>query len=117
MKLKYSLVPTVTAVRGMALGGGCEFQMHCTRTVAALESYIGLGEAAAACPAAASRRSPALRQSRIRPIPFAAIKNYFEVVASGQGLDQRPEAWEMGLLRAGDIVVFNPLRTALGSAA
>src|SRR5206468_936193 len=43
-RLKYSLVPTVAAVRGMALGGSCEFIMHCDRTVAALESYIGLVE-------------------------------------------------------------------------
>ncbi len=44
-RLKYSLVPTVAAVRGMALGGSCEFIMHCDRAVAALESYIGLVEA------------------------------------------------------------------------
>src|SRR5205814_6653283 len=44
-RLKYSLIPIVAAVRGMALGGACEFIMHCDRTVAALESYIGLVEA------------------------------------------------------------------------
>src|SRR5688500_5993668 len=43
-RLKYSLVPTVAAVEGMALGGGCEFVMHSQRVVAALESYIGLVE-------------------------------------------------------------------------
>ncbi|EQD51827.1 3-hydroxyacyl-coa dehydrogenase protein, partial [mine drainage metagenome] len=41
MRIKYALVPVVAAVRGLALGGGCEFQMHSARTVAALESYIG----------------------------------------------------------------------------
>src|SRR5690606_33822116 len=45
MRIKYALVPVVAAVRGLALGGGCEFQMHSARTVAALESYIGLVEA------------------------------------------------------------------------
>ena len=44
-RLKYSLVPTVAAVEGMALGGGCEFVMHSQRAVVALESYIGLVEA------------------------------------------------------------------------
>ena len=38
-------VPTVAAVQGMALGGGCEFVMHATHRVLALESYRGLVEA------------------------------------------------------------------------
>ena len=34
----------VAAVRGMALGGGCELLLHCAHRVVHLESYIGLVE-------------------------------------------------------------------------
>jgi 3-hydroxyacyl-CoA dehydrogenase len=58
LRLRYSLVPTVAAVRGMALGGSCEFILHCDRAVAALESYTGLVEAGVGLlPAAAAPRN------------------------------------------------------------
>jgi len=44
MRLKYSSVPVVAAVGGMALGGGCEMPMHCDRVVLAGEAYVGLVE-------------------------------------------------------------------------
>ncbi len=31
MCFKYAKVPVVAAVQGMALGGGCEFLMHCAK--------------------------------------------------------------------------------------
>ncbi len=44
LKLRYAGVPVVSAIRGMALGGGCEMAVHSARRVAAMESYIGLVE-------------------------------------------------------------------------
>jgi len=44
MRVRYAQVPVVSAVFGLALGGGCELLVHCARRVAHMESYIGLVE-------------------------------------------------------------------------
>ena len=44
MRCRYSSIPVVSAIQGMALGGGCETLMHCDAAVVAAESYIGLVE-------------------------------------------------------------------------
>jgi 3-hydroxyacyl-CoA dehydrogenase len=44
LRLRYAQVPVVAAMRGIALGGGCEIAVHCARRVAAMETYVGLVE-------------------------------------------------------------------------
>ena len=44
LRMRYASVPVVAAVRGMALGGGCEIAVYTAKRVAAMESYIGLVE-------------------------------------------------------------------------
>ena len=44
LKLRYATVPVVSAVRGLALGGGCELAVYSARRVVTMESYIGLVE-------------------------------------------------------------------------
>ena len=109
MRIKHALVPVVSAVRGLALGGGCEFQMHSARTVAALESYIGLVEAGVGLlPAGGGLHELAVRAAKANPAdPFEALKKVFETVAMAKVSPSAIEAKNMGLLRDSDVVVFN----------
>lgn len=109
--IKYALVPVVAAVRGLALGGGCEFQMHTAKTVAGLESYIGLVEAGVGLlPAGGGLKELAVRASEAAgasgPV-FDELKKVFETVAMAKVSTSAVEAKELGLLRPQDAVVFN----------
>lgn len=116
-RLRYSLIPTVAAVRGMALGGACEFIMHCDRTVAALESYIGLVEAGVGilpagggCKELAARAAQEAARgsngSQLDQFPF--LRTYFQQVALAKVSKSALDAKDLGYLRAADVVIFNP---------
>jgi 3-hydroxyacyl-CoA dehydrogenase len=110
-RIKYALVPVVAAVRGLALGGGCEFQMHSARAVAHLESYIGLVEAGVGLlPAGGGLKEFAVRASQAAGPGgdvFAHLKPAFEAVAMAKASTSAVEARDLGLLRAGDLITFN----------
>jgi len=111
-RIKYSLVPVVAAVRGLALGGGCEFQMHAARTVFGLESYVGLVEAGVGLlPAGGGLKELAVRASDAAGPGgdvFAHLKTAFESVAMAKVSTSAFEAKALKLARDGDPVVFNP---------
>ncbi|MFO1431208.1 MAG: 3-hydroxyacyl-CoA dehydrogenase/enoyl-CoA hydratase family protein [Candidatus Competibacteraceae bacterium] len=110
-RLKHSFIPVVAAVQGMALGGGCEIAMQCDRTVAALESYMGLVEigvglmpGGGGCMEFARRISEAVPDTNFNPYLFKAFQN----VATAKVATSAQEAQELGFLKPSDIVVFNP---------
>lgn len=107
---KYASVPTVAAVDGMALGGGCEFIMHSARAVASLESYIGLVEAGVGLlPAGGGCKELALRaaQDAKGGDLFAFLRKSFQHVAMAEVAKSAAQAREMGFLKASDLVVMN----------
>jgi len=110
MRLKYAQVPTIAAVDGLALGGGCEFSLHSTRIVATLESYIGLVEvgvgllpAGGGCKEMAQRAAAEARGGDIFPF----LKRYFQQIAMGEVAKSAEMAREMGYLRQSDRIVMN----------
>jgi 3-hydroxyacyl-CoA dehydrogenase len=102
--LKYSMVPTVAAVDGLALGGGCEFVMHASRAVATLESYIGLVEVGVGLlPAGGGCKEFALRANG----DLKVLQNAFQNVATAQVAKSAEQARELGYLRPTDKIVMN----------
>lgn len=110
MALRYCAVPTVAAVRGMVLGGACEMIMHCTKTVAAFESYIGLVEVGVGLlPAGAGLKELALRawQQAGTADPYRDIEVIFKQVAMGIVSTSASEAKLMRYLKTDDVVLMN----------
>jgi len=110
-RLKYALVPTVAAVEGMALGGGCEFVMHSQRAVAALESYIGVVEVGVGLlPAGGGLKELAQRVAAWSRggDAFPELQRVFKQVAMGETSTSALDARERGYLRDSDVVVFHP---------
>lgn len=110
MALKHCRVPTVAAVQGMALGGGCEFQMHCNFTVAAMESYIGLVEAGVGLlPAGGGLKELALKamQAAKGGDLFPHIQSAFELTAMAKVSASGIDAKQLGLLDVRDTIVAN----------
>jgi 3-hydroxyacyl-CoA dehydrogenase len=110
MRLKYSQVPTIAAIDGLALGGGCEFSIHCTRIVATLESYIGLVEVGiGVLPAGGGSKEMAQRAAADAKGGdiFPHLRRYFQQIAMGEVSKSAEMARDMGYLRQSDRIVLN----------
>ena len=105
--------PIVAAVRGRALGGGCELVMACPQVVAAAESYIGLVEMGVGLiPGAgglmrmverAADRAASNAPSHIQPFLTYA----FQTIAMAKVSSSAEEAQQMGYLMPSARIIMN----------
>ncbi len=103
MALKYAAKPVVAAPFGLALGGGCELPMHCTRVQASAELYMGLVEVGVGLiPAGGGCKEMLLRSRDTRKI--------FEQIGFAKVATSAAEARQFRYLRDGDGISMNPER-------
>ena len=107
--LKYAQVPTVAAVQGMALGGGCELALHASRRVLALETQVGLVEAGVGlipagggCKAFALRAAELARNSATPTEVMPFLQDAFMTIAMAKVSGSALEARERGFAREAD---------------
>ncbi|MFC3147571.1 3-hydroxyacyl-CoA dehydrogenase/enoyl-CoA hydratase family protein [Piscinibacterium candidicorallinum] len=117
LAMRYANVPTVAALSGLALGGGCELAVYCNRRVANLETYIGLVEVGVGlipgaggltygARRAAEEWSAAPAATPVPLLPF--VTKYFLNAGMANVAKSALEARSMGYLLWSDKVVFNP---------
>ncbi len=114
MRMKYSPVPVVAAVAGLALGGGNEMQLHATKRVALLESYIGLVEVGVGLIPAGGGLKEAALQAATQAQAIGStnlldfVKGRFQTIATATVAKSAMEARALGFLQPTDTIVFNP---------
>ncbi|MBI2790501.1 MAG: 3-hydroxyacyl-CoA dehydrogenase/enoyl-CoA hydratase family protein [Gammaproteobacteria bacterium] len=110
LMLRYASIPTVAAIRGLTLGGGCELSMHTTKIVAAFETYVGLVEVGVGIiPAGAGSKELAYRAS-LKAVDgniYKSLRSFFDQVAMGQVSISALDAKRLGYLRPQDSIVFS----------
>jgi 3-hydroxyacyl-CoA dehydrogenase len=111
LKLRYSNVPVVSAVRGMALGGGCELAVYSARRVAAMESYIGLVEVGVGLVPGAgglayiARRAAENAASSTHKDLLPFLTEGFTAAAMAKVGTSALESRKLGYLLEGDVIV------------
>ena len=111
LKMRYASVPVVSAMRGLALGGGCEMAVYSARRVAAVESYIGLVEVGVGLVPGAggltyiARRAAENAQSSTGKDLMPFLSEGFAAAAMAKVGTSAHESRKLGYLLEGDVIV------------
>lgn len=112
MRVRYSSIPVVVAPHNMALGGGCEINLHADKVVAHAELYMGLVEfgvglipGGGGTKEFAKRLSEELQEGDIK---INRLRDRFLTIGQAKVSTSAYEAFDLGLLKEGrDEVVMN----------
>jgi 3-hydroxyacyl-CoA dehydrogenase len=111
LKMRYASVPVVSAIRGLALGGGCEMAVYSARRVAAVESYIGLVEVGVGLVPGAggltyiARRAAENAQSSTGKDLMPFLSEGFAAAAMAKVGTSAHESRKLGYLLESDVIV------------
>jgi 3-hydroxyacyl-CoA dehydrogenase len=111
MRLRYSSVPVVAAVGGLALGGGCEIAMHANHVVLAGESYVGLVEVGVGLiPAGGGTKDFLVKMQEgnadgVPKMPLPSTQRAFETIAMAKVATSGKEAIDSGFFRPWEATV------------
>lgn len=110
MRIKYSHIPVVAALRGHAIAGGCELILHCDAIETAFESYTGLVEvgvgvipAGGGCTQMALRASERTNGSDLMKF----VRPKYEQIAMAKVSSSALEAKDMDYLKPTDAYAMN----------
>jgi 3-hydroxyacyl-CoA dehydrogenase len=113
LRIRYANVPVVAALRGIALGGGCELAVHSAKRVAAMESYVGLVEVGVGLIpgggglAYIARRAAENAQAAPGSDLLGFIKEGFTAAAMAKVGTSAIESRKLGYLLDSDVIVPN----------
>jgi 3-hydroxyacyl-CoA dehydrogenase len=113
MAIKYAPRPVVSAPQGMALGGGCEINLHAARIHATAEAYIGLVEVGVGLiPAGGGSKEMLIRANEhaagAENLDLThALRPIFENIATAKVSTSGEEARSLAYLRPSDLISMN----------
>ena len=114
MRARYSSIPVVGAPHSLALGGGCELNLHVDRVVAHSETYMGLVEVGVGLiPAGGGTKEMAARASDLYQTgdpELNILQNAFMNIATAKVSTSAQEAREMNYLLPSAQIVLNRSR-------